>query len=317
MVRAMTGFPTIRVTSRLAVCLLAYALSTACSVRQMAVNMLADTLSEGGSVYATDEDPQLVYEAIPFALKTYESLLATSPEHHGLLLATAKGFAGYAYLTREKAERLDRHDVKQARHQRARASKLFLRARDYALRALEVDHPGIAERLFADSGAALAETTREDAESLYWAGAAWAGAVSTAKTDLDLIAQLPLAAALVRRVLDLDEAYDGGAAHELMISYEGGRPGGSAEVARDHYRRALELSGASRASVHLALAEAVVVAEQDLAEFRRLLDAARSVDAQAVPELRLVNAIAHRRAAWLEARIPELFLDTDLVETSK
>ncbi len=76
------------------------------------------------------------------------------------------------------------------------------------------------------------------------------------------------------RVLDLDETYELGAAHEFFISYEGGRPGGSAESAREHYRRALELSGGARASTHLAFAEAVIVSEQNLAEFRTLLAAA-------------------------------------------
>jgi hypothetical protein len=305
------------VISRAAVVLLSVFLLTACSVKQMAVNVMADSLSEGGGVYASDDDPELVYEAIPFGLKTYESLLEVSPEHRGLLLASAEGFAGYAYLTREKAERLDRKDVIEARYQRARASRLFLRARDYALRALELDHPGLSERLREDGAAALAATTVADIDGLYWAGAAWAGAVGSAKDDLDLIAQLPMAAALVERVIELDASYDRGAAQEFMIAYEGGRPGGSAEAARGYYGEALALSQGQRASVHLALAEAVVVPEQDLAEFKVLLAAARDVDPAGPPDNRLVNAIALRRADWLEARIPELFLELDIAEAGQ
>ena len=67
---------------------------------------------------------------------------------------------------------------------------------------------------------------KEDADFLYWAGAAWAGALATDKADADLIADLPLAGALVGRVLELDEPYGHGAAHEFLISYEGSRPGG-------------------------------------------------------------------------------------------
>ena len=32
----------------------------------------------GGTSYATDDDPELVRDAVPFALKTMESLLATT-----------------------------------------------------------------------------------------------------------------------------------------------------------------------------------------------------------------------------------------------
>ena len=116
------------------------------------------------------------------------------------------------------------------------------------------------------------------------------------------------------RVLVLDESYDRGAAEEFFITYEGSRPGGSAQAARDHYHRALELSHGERASVHLALAEAVSVREQNLAEFQALIPAALAVDPEKVPDLRLVNTMAIRRAHWLEQRTPDLFVTTAATE---
>ena len=41
--------------------------------------MIGDALS-GGGVYTSDEDPELIREALPFGLKTYESLLDVSPD---------------------------------------------------------------------------------------------------------------------------------------------------------------------------------------------------------------------------------------------
>ena len=46
-----------------------------CSIRSLAINTLAEALAESGSVYASDSDPELVRDALPFALKTFESLL--------------------------------------------------------------------------------------------------------------------------------------------------------------------------------------------------------------------------------------------------
>ena len=302
-------------TSRLLAALVALTLTaSACSVKRTAVNIVGDAISGGSGAYASDDAPDLVRDAVPFGLKTYESLLTVSPEHQGLLLAAGSGFVGYAYLLEQEADPLQATDVARARRLRARASKLFLRGRDYAMRGIEVAHPGFTATFAKDQRAALAMTDNEDEAFLYWAGAGWAGAISTNKADPGLIADLPSAGALVGRVLELDESYEAGAAHEFFISYEGSRPGGSAKAAREHYNRALELSKGNRASVYLALAEAVSIHEQNLAEFRRLVGAALAVDPDKVPELRLVNTLSHRRAEWLQKRTPELFTSAELTE---
>ena len=51
---------------------------TACSARRLAVNALSGALSEGGAVFAMDEDPDFVREAMPFALKAIEALMTAS-----------------------------------------------------------------------------------------------------------------------------------------------------------------------------------------------------------------------------------------------
>ncbi len=294
---------------KLPVMLLLIVALAACSVKRKAVDILGTAISGGGGSYASDDDPDLIREAMPFGLKTFESLLEVSPEHPALLLSAARGYTAYAFLLQGEADRLDAADILRARGHRARARKHYLRGRDYALRGLAVAHPGFAAALRQDSAAALAATGRVDVSFLYWGGVAWAGALSAAKDDLDLLAELPLAAAMVKRVIELDEAYEGGAAHEFFIAYEGGRPGGNADSAREHYTRALELSNGARASVHLTLAEAVAIKQQDLAEFRSLIGAALAIDPDLRPELRLVNTIAQQRARWLESRIPDLFLE--------
>jgi hypothetical protein len=54
-----------------------------------------NSLTSGPDVFGTDDDPQLIREAIPFGLKTMESLLQTLPEHRGLLLGLCQGFTRY------------------------------------------------------------------------------------------------------------------------------------------------------------------------------------------------------------------------------
>ena len=157
--------------------------AAACSPKKFAVNQFGNAISGGSSVYLSDNDPDLVRAAIPFGLKTYESLLEISPNHKGLLLSAASGFTSYAYLLQNEADRIDARDYREARRLRARAANLYLRGRDYAFRGLSLKNPNFKERLTRDPEATLAETTIKDIAYLYWAAASWGGALSAAKDD--------------------------------------------------------------------------------------------------------------------------------------
>ncbi len=150
-----------------------------CSIRQTAVNKIGDALAETGSNFASDEDPELVGEAIPFGLKTMEGLLETSPKHEGLLLAAASGFVQYAYgWVQMEADVVEAKDLARATELRERARKLYLRARNYGMRGLEVDFPGLATALARAPKTALGKTRKEHVPLLYWTAMGWAGAMS-------------------------------------------------------------------------------------------------------------------------------------------
>ncbi len=291
---------------------LVLACATGCLAKRVAVGAVADALGgSGGGSFASDDDPELVRDAIPFGLKLYETLLESTPDHRGLLVATASGFASYAYLLQDDASRAEAGDRDGARALRKRASRLYLRGRDYALRGLEAAHPGFRAAQAADLGGALAQADRDDVDCLYWAAAAQAGALSANKGDAELIADLPRAGAFMQRVLDIDESYGAGAAHEFFVSYEASRPGGSVARAREHFGRAQQLAQGERASLFVSLAENVSVQEQNLAEFQALLDSALAVDLERAPQSRLVNVLAKRRAEWLRAHSADFFLDAE------
>lgn len=292
---------------------LLWLLLPACSAKKVAVNVVGDAIADGGGSLAKDDDPELVAAAAPFGLKTMESLLEASPRNQDLLLAATSGFVQYAYaFVQTEADYVEARDLARATEQRARAKRLYLRARGYGLRGLDVRHERFEERLRADTGALLAQATREDVPFLYWTGAAWGAAAAISKTDAELSADLPLVEAMMRRALALDEGYGKGAVHDFLMSYEAGRPasgGGSVERARGHFERALSVSGGSRASLFVSWAESVSVQKQDRAEFRQLLERALAIDPDAFPDQRLANLIAQKRARWLLSRSDDLFLE--------
>ncbi len=292
----------------------AVALNNGCAVKRFAVNRVGDALASGGTAYSSDDDPELVREAAPFSLKLMESLLAESPQHRGLLLATTSGFTQYGYaFVQEDADEMEVTNVAAATALRVRARKLYLRARGYGLRGLEVNHRGFNAALRADPKAAVRMARKRDVPLLYWTAAAWGAAISVSKDTPDIVADLPKVEALIDRALELDEKFDHGAIHTLLIGYEMARPGvkpdKAALRAKQHFQRAVELSGGHLASPLVAYAEAVCVQKQQRAEFERLLKQALAIDADQKAEWRLTNLVMQRRARWLLSREDELFAE--------
>ncbi len=283
--------------------------------RSAGFSMAAAAMAGSGSTYATDDDPELVRDAVPFGLKTMEGVLAEKPRHRGLLTALASGFTQYAYAyVQADAEAADLDGrLSAARAGRARARKLFLRARDYGLRGLEARHQQLAERLRAgrDLPQVLAGADRDDVPLLYWTASAWTLAIVNGKGDMGLVAELPVPVAMMERALALDETFGDGAIHEFFISYDATRSaaeGGGADRARGHLERALALSLNKKLGPHVAWAEGVLVKRQDRAEFTRVLEEVLRADPDLEPKHRLANILAQRRARALLDHADDLFL---------
>jgi predicted anti-sigma-YlaC factor YlaD len=283
-----------------------------CSLKRMAVNKVGDALASSGTTFSADDDPELVKAAVPFSLKLMESLLAESPKHEGLLLATASGFTQYGFaFVQMEADRMEGEDLARAEELRTRARRLYLRARNYGLRGLEVRHPGFGAALKANPRQAVQRAKRRDVPLLYWTAASWGAAVSVSKNDPDLIADLPCVEAMIDRALVLDEDFDHGAIHGFLITYEMSRQGAGGapdQRSRVHFERVLELTGGLSAAPLVSFAESVAVQQQDLPTFRSLLERALAIDVDARPEWRLVNLLMQQRARWLLSRTEELFL---------
>jgi hypothetical protein len=289
--------------------------TASCSARGMAVNMAANAMAgSGGGGFATDDDPELIRAAVPFGLKTMESLLEASPRNRNLLLALTSGFTQYANAFIETDALAVRYSDPEAyAAARSRALRMYLRARDYGLRGLELRRPGVMRALLVDPEPAVARFGQADLPLLFWTAAAWGSAISAGLEDPEMLADFPAVRALLGRALSLDPDFEDGAVHEAMLSLESvpALMGGSEERARQHFARAVELTGGRKASPYVGLAAGIAVARQDRAEFEALLQAALAVDADAEPALRLANLIAQRRARYLLEQAEYLFLDDD------
>ncbi len=281
-----------------------------CSLKTKAVNMVANSLAAPSDVMTRDEDPELIKAAIPFGLKTYESLLESVPKNEALLTATCSGYTSYSYgFVLTPAELLQFTDRPASRAGIDRAMKLYLRGKNYCMRALEVRYPGIGKKLMADPDAALAKTTKKDVELLYWTAASWGSAMSLGKDQPDLVIDFPIVRALANRALALDPGWSNGSIHELFITLDSqpAELGGSAENARKHFAEAIRIQKGQLPGPYLELAEGQSIFNQDRAEFEKLMNQAIALDPNAQPSVRLVSLIMQDRARGLLAHINELF----------
>lgn len=268
--------------------LLMLAINTGCSVKKYAINKLGDSLAKSGTTFAADDDPELVGGALPFSLKLIEGLLVESPRHRGLLFAASSGFTQYAYVyVQQDADEMEDRDLSKATALRARARRLYLRARDYGLRGLEASHRSFSNALRESPETAVRVTTRADVPLMFWTAAAWGSAISLSKDNPELIADQLIVEALIDRALELDEDFESGAIHGFLIAYEPARQGAKGDPharSREHFRRAVELTKGRLASPFVTLAETVAIKRQDRTEFESLLNRALEIDPDARPE---------------------------------
>ena len=288
-------------------------LLSGCSINEFAAKKVGDALAKGGTSFSSDNDPELIREALPFSLKLMESLLNETPNHKGLLFATTSGFTQYGYaFVQQEAEILEDIDFEAAEASMERAKRLYLRARSYGLRGLSVDDPDFESSLRQNPLEAVLSTNKEDVPLLYWTAVSWLAAIGLSVDDPALVGDLTIVEALIDRALELDEGYDDGAIHSFLITYEMIRQGGTgdpADRARKHFSRAIELSRGQLASPYIALAEAVSIYENNQKEFTDLLQKALAINVDDRPEWRLTNLIYQKRARWLLGRTDLLFLN--------
>ena len=302
--------------------------------------MISDVMAGEGSseLFTGDDDPQLIKDALPFILKMYEMLVSRNPEDSDLLLATGSTFIMYSNIfIQTPADMLSDEQFMEQDSQFQRSKKMYKRGTEYVLQALELKHEDFREKL--DLGLideALEEMDAGDISALYWAASGMMGEFSTDPFDFNLGPNIYKPVAFIYKALELDETYNNGAIHDLLIlinsslpdalmykSIEGAESAtreftnnyysslnlsSGFEKARYHYARSVEISGGISASPYISLASTVSVNEQDYEEFERLLNTALKIDPELFPEMKLAGIIYRDKAQWLLDHKSDFFL---------
>jgi len=266
---------------------------------RIALHSTADILINGRGSTLEEPDYELGREAAASQLKLLEALLATDPGNRALHVMAAEGFGGAAFLFVEDAEP-------------ARAKGLYRRGRDHALAALSGRRAlrGLADRPLDDFSKALQETGRQDVPALFWAGFCWAGEINLSKDDAAALADLPRAVGLMSRVAELDPSYHFAGSDLFFGVYYASRPpllGGDPQRALKHFTAAQRLTQDQYLMTSVLEARWYAVAVQDRALFKHLLAKVAESPSGRLPEARLTDEAAKRKAARLLEKIDDYF----------
>jgi predicted anti-sigma-YlaC factor YlaD len=293
-------------------------LFAACSINKLALNAVSDVLtSEGsGEVFTGDSDPRLVGDAIPFAIKMYEALLSSNPNHQGLILTTGSLFVMYANaFVQGPAELLPRTQYAERQAAMERAKKLYLRGAEILYGGLEKKYPGFGEGSRGENFPEIrAKLKKADVPALYWSAAGYLSAFSLNPFDMTLGVKIPELMSLVNRAYELDPDFNSGALDDLLVLAHSSLPeamGGDKSQVETHFQRSREKSRGLLAGPYVSYATAVLIPAQDYDAFKTCLETALALDPNADPANRLVNILAQRKARYLLDNPGLYFVDFD------
>jgi predicted anti-sigma-YlaC factor YlaD len=306
----------------------------------MAMNMVADALtgSDASAVFTADDDPELVGDAIPFAIKMYESLLAGNPKHEGLIVTTGSLYIMYANaFVQGPAEMLPSSSFAERDVGKQRAARFYVRGSDILYKGLEQKFPGFtetffpgrddftletdeagqrAEKLLAEKRRQyLAKLKKTDAPLIYWTAAATLSAFSlNPLTSVELGLRIPVLITLAERAYQLDPNFNGGAFDDFFLLVYGSLPdyiGGDKVKAEKHYKLALDKSGGLAAGTYVSYAQAIAQPAQDYETWKTCLETALAINVDDYPPKRLENILAQRKARYFLENAVYFFADID------
>ncbi|MBI3571571.1 MAG: hypothetical protein HY082_10830 [Gammaproteobacteria bacterium] len=278
---------------------LAAIILNACSMGQMVARSSLPIVESGNVAMNRETDLDLARAAIPANLKLIEGLIQELPGNADLRLQAAQGFYGYAYGFVEDEDS-------------RRASGLYRRGWEHARQALVASgfQGDLAAMTTEELKLQLAELGRRAVPALFWTASCWAKWIDMNRNDPARIADMGKAAALMERVIELDENYYHGGAHLFFGVFYGAKPpmfGGDFERSARHFEKARAVTQGKLLLADMLRAQYLARQQLDRQQFHERLLTVIKAPSDLFPEMALANAIAKQKARQLLAKEEEWF----------
>lgn len=268
-------------------------------VQTLAIRTMGGIMDYGLEAFNEEGDLKLAEAALGSNLKLVEALIKGDPENIKLLLMASQGFNAYALAFAEDDSM-----------ERARA--FYLRGRDYGMRVF-TRNPRIREALDKDVAtfqAVLHTLSKDDVPAVFWTAFGWGSYINMTRSDVGAVADLPKVLAMMEFVRQTEPTFYYGGPYLILGTIEGSMPqvlGGRPEKAREHFERALEVNRGKFLLTYVYFAKTYAVQMQDQELFESLLKIVDEASPDILPEARLSNAIAKKKARFLREHLNDFF----------
>lgn len=242
-------------------------------------------------------DLETVEAGAPAYLLMLDSLLEGNPDDESLLRAAANIYTAYADVFVKNEDR---------------AKKMTDKSLGYALRAACVHNSSFCSfrsTSYEDFLHQLSKSRHRDVPTLFTLGSSWAAWIRSHRNDWNAVAEIARVEAIMQRVVEIDERYQDGAAHVylgILASFLPPALGGRLDVGRQHFERALEISGHKNLMTKVVYARQYARMAYDRDLHDRLLNEVLGAEPN-IPGYVLTNTLAQQKAKELLDSADEYF----------
>ncbi len=266
--------------------------------KQMTVGSAATLLEDVAKSANKQSDLRVIREGMPAYLMLIDGMVEAVPNNARLLITAAQAYSSFASAFVEETDK----DY---------ATALYTKAKKYALQSLEargLQNPVLKpfEQFEKDVNA----LGKEDVPYMFWTATCWGGWIRLNLDSIAAVAELPRVEILMKRVLALDEQFYYGGPHLFMGIWFASRPkiaGGDLTKAQYHFEKALEFSRGKFLMTRVYYAEQYARKTLDKDLFVASLEKVLESTVDNIPELTLLNTVAHKKAKELLEHADEYF----------
>src|SRR5262249_50349225 len=222
-----------------------------CDLAKVTVGTTAKVLQRAQPSLQQESDYEMAARALPGALKTIEGFWIVDPDNEILTAILTEGYCQYgtAFVEDEWEVAKFAHKLEDIEYHNARATKMFTRCLNFALKQLGKD---FQQDIFAEPEKAAARIKKtENRTPLMWAGLALGSIINHNLTRVEMLAYLPTVRAMIARVIELDAKHPPGdkqlqalphIALGMINSAAGKEFGGDAKQATAEFQAALKIT---------------------------------------------------------------------------
>jgi len=234
-------------------------------------------------------DLELVCEGAPAYLLMIDSMIASSPDNRNLLHTGVQSYSGYAAALTECSG------------SEQRIAEIAEKAHMYGLRLLNQFLP-VSTVNSEEFDKKLSRLDKKDVPCVFWGTFGWISWIQTQDGSPAAMADLVIIEKIMTRLLELDEAYEGGSIHLFFGGFYAAKPvlfGGKPELSKIHFEKALALSKRNFLLIQTTYAETLARQTFNRELHDRLLKEVLKFPLDSAPNFALSNRIAVKKAQRL------------------